>query len=156
MAVRVVRHLPVRMASLTQTRERYMPGIELGNYLRGASQSYHDCIEVCAECLVACEMCADGCLQEDSVKMLITCIQLDRDCADACTAAIRTMARGGPLSAEVCRACAVACEACAEECERHASHHEHCRVCAEVCRRCAEECRRMAAAGSNRNERYAG
>lgn len=122
-----------------------MATIELERYLRESNQRYHACLEACVECLVACEMCSDACLDEENVRMLARCIRLDRDCAEACAAAVRAMARGGPLAQEVCRMCAVACDACAEECERHAQHHDHCRICAEACRRCAEECRRMAA-----------
>ena len=115
-----------------------MAAIELGTYLRGTAQRYHDCIEACVTCLVACEMCSDACLDEQDVAMMVQCIRLDRDCADACVAAIRAMSRGGPLAATLCRACADACDACAAECERHAGM-------AEPCRRCAEACRRMAA-----------
>ncbi len=121
-----------------------MSAIELQRYLRPSTERFHACIEACVECLVACEMCSDACLDEENAKEMARCIRLDRDCADACAAAVRTMARGGPMAAEACRACAAACDACAEECERH-THHEHCRICAEACRRCAEECRRMAA-----------
>lgn len=121
-----------------------MAAIELGKYLRGNGAQNHACLEACVECLVACEMCSDACLGEKDVAMLLMCIRLDRDCADACATAIRVMARGGPLTAAVCRACADACDACAEECEKHAQHHDHCRICAEACRSCADECRRMA------------
>jgi hypothetical protein len=122
-----------------------MANIELGAYLRGKDERYHDCIEACVVCLVACEMCADACLDEKDVKMMVPCIRLDRDCADACDAALRAMSRGGTLAAELCRACAAACDACAAECEKHAKMADHCRVCAEACRRCATECRKMSA-----------
>ena len=122
-----------------------MATIELGTYLRGKGARYHDCIEACVACLVACEMCSDACLDEKDVKMMAQCIRLDRDCADACDAAIRAMSRGGPLAPQLCRACAEACEACAAECEKHAQMSEHCRVCAEACRRCAAACRKVAA-----------
>ena len=121
-----------------------MAAIELGKYLTGAGAANHSCLEACVEGLVACEMCADACLDEKDVAMMAMCIRLDRDCADACATAVRVMARGGPLVTEVCSACAAACDACAAECEKHAKHHEHCRLCAEACRKCAEECRRMA------------
>ena len=124
-----------------------MATIELDRYLRDSNREYHACLEACVECLVACEMCSDACLDERDVKMMVPCIRLDRDCADACAAAVRAMARGGPLAADLCRACAEACDACAAECEKHAGMAEHCRVCAEACRRCAQECRRMAGAG---------
>ena len=122
-----------------------MSAIELDKYLFGEGKRYHDCIEACVACLVACEMCSSACLGENDVKMMVECIRLDRDCADACDAALRAMARGGPLAAELCRACADACDRCAAECEKHASHMEHCRVCAEACRACAAACRKMAA-----------
>lgn len=122
-----------------------MATIEFGTYLRGNGERYHDCIEACVACLVECEMCSDACLGEPDVKMMVLCIRLDRDCADTCDAALRAMSRGGPLAAELCRACAAACDACAAECEKHAKMGDHCGVCAEACRRCAKECRRMAA-----------
>jgi hypothetical protein len=66
-----------------------MAAIELEKYLRNSSSAYHACIE----CLVACEMCSDACLDESNVKMMVDCIRLDRDCADACATAIRAMSR---------------------------------------------------------------
>ena len=122
-----------------------MAAIELSKYLRPSTTAYHECLEACVECLVACEMCSAACLEEDDVKMMAACIRLDRDCAEACAAAVRVMARGGPLAKEFCRLCAEACDRCAAECEKHAQHHDHCRICAEACRRCADACRRMAA-----------
>jgi flavoprotein len=74
-------------------------------------------------------MCADACLDERDVPMMVTGIR----------------SRGGALAAERCKVCASACDACAEECERHLSHAEHCRICAEACPRCAEARRQMAA-----------
>jgi hypothetical protein len=122
-----------------------MASIELGTYLSGNSTTYHDCIEACVACLVACEACSDACLSEKDVAMMLSRIRLDRDCADACAAAVRVMSRGGPLSAEFCRLCAETCDACARECGKHSRTSEHCRLCAEACRMCAEHCRRMAA-----------
>ncbi len=122
-----------------------MATIELGTYLTEKNAKYHECIEACVACLVACEMCSDACLDADGVNAMVTCIRLDRDCAEMCAAALRVMSRGGPLAAALCAACADACDACASECERHAAHMDHCRVCAEACRRCAEACRAMAA-----------
>lgn len=121
-----------------------MSAIELGSYLKGAGAKNHECIEACVACLIACEMCSNECLNEKDAGMMAACIRLDRDCADACDAAIRVMARGGPLADVMCAACADACDACAAECEKHASHHDHCRICAEACRKCAEACRQMA------------
>jgi hypothetical protein len=47
---------------------------------------------------------------EENVKMMVECIRLDRDCADACLAALRPMSRNGPLAAGLCAACAEACD----------------------------------------------
>jgi hypothetical protein len=75
---------------------------------------------------------------------MIRVIRLCADCADACDATGRIVARQTAPSVELVsatiRACASACLACAEECDRHAAHHEHCRLCAEVCRRCKQAC----------------
>ena len=119
-----------------------MAPLELSRYLMVGNEKYHACIEACVECLVARDMCSEACLHEKDVKMMVECIRLDRDCADACLTALRAMSRNGPLVGELCAACAEACDRCAAECESHEA--EHCRVCAEACRRCAEECRKMA------------
>lgn len=120
-----------------------MAAIELGNYLKGARERYHACIEACIECWVACEVCSDACLDESNLEKMVRCIRFDRDCAEICRTTAAVMMRNGELSAEMARACAEACDRCAEECEKH--DHDHCRRCAEACRRCAEECRKMAA-----------
>lgn len=122
-----------------------MTAVEFGRYLSGARERSHAGVEASLECLVACEVCASACLEEENVRELARCIRLDRDCAEACALAARVMSRGGEQVAEVCRMCARLCDACADECDRHAEHHDHCRLCAEACRRCADECRKMAA-----------
>lgn len=103
------------------------------------------CIDACLSCLAACEHCAAACLREDDVNMMVECVRLDRDCADACAFTARLLMRGSDLHPQACRVCAEACERCAAECEKHAGHHDHCRQCAEACRACAESCRSMAA-----------
>ena len=70
--------------------------------------------------------------------MLARCIQLDRECAEACYASAKLMVMGGEHATLFCHSCAEIYDVCAEECEKHA---EHCRRCAEACHRCAEECR---------------
>ena len=134
--------VPAVTSDLVQGR---MAAIELGTYLNKKAARFHDCVEACVACLVACEMCWDSCLDEKNVKMMASCIRLDRDCADTCAAAVRAMARGGPLAPEMCRVCALAWDMCAKECERHAAHSDHRRICAEACRPCAEACRTRAA-----------
>ncbi len=98
-----------------------MASIEFGSYHRGNSAKYHDCIDARVTCLVACETCSDACLDDKDIAMTRSCMRLDRDCADACAAAIRVMSRGGPLSAELCRLYAEAYRKCTEACRRIAA-----------------------------------
>jgi hypothetical protein len=90
------------------------------------------------ECAAVCEYCADACLNENDIKMMVECIRLDRDCADICRATANYLARDSKNSTELVRLCGEICKACAEECEKH--KHEHCRECARVCRECEEAC----------------
>lgn len=112
-----------------------------------SNERYQSCIEACYDCATECETCATECLQEDDVKMMVRCVQLDRYCADICRTAAAFMTRAGMpgddrFVAQICRLCADICDACEAECKKHEA--EHCQRCAEACRRCAEECRRMA------------
>jgi len=109
------------------------------------------CIEACSDCAESCTQCADDCLAEEGVQELTTCIRLNLDCADICTATGRVVSRRTGYDAEVTsavlRACIAACGKCADECEGHAAHGmEHCRVCAEECRRCEQACQELLAA----------
>ena len=85
-----------------------------------------------------CDRSATECLHEKDISMLVRCIELDRECAEACYASAKLMGIGGEHATLFCHSCAEICDVCAEECEKHA---EHCRRCAEACHRCAEECR---------------
>lgn len=106
-------------------------------------QKFQSCIDACLECAVECQHCATECLKESDVKMMLKCIELERQCTIVCSAAAELMSVGGSHAAHLCTECAEICKACAEECEKH-SHMEHCKKCAEACRRCAEECEKMA------------
>ena len=106
------------------------------------------CIEACHDGASACEMCADACLGEQQLQMLVRCIRLDLDCADVCTATGNVLSRQTEpdwslISAQL-QACVAACQSCGAECEMHVQHGmEHCRACAEACRRCADACNRL-------------
>lgn len=93
-------------------------------------------------CASECNHCFKACLEEDDVKMMIHCIELDRDCADICSLTASLIARDSVHGTHLLKECAEVCEACAEECEKHDS--EHCRRCAEACRQCAEACQQAA------------
>lgn len=107
-------------------------------------EHYQECIDACNDCAVICNHCAMSCLQEQDVKAMTRCIQLDLECAAICRAAVEVMSMNGEFAEQLCQLCADICNRCAEECERHADM-EHCRECAETCRRCAEICAQMAA-----------
>ena len=105
------------------------------------------CIEACFECVATCTACANACLFEPHVNELLTCIRLNNDCADVCSATGRIIARQAGYDADLVKsqlqACITACTVCARECGQHAAMHDHCRVCADACRQCAAACDQM-------------
>jgi len=105
-------------------------------------EKFQSCIDACYACATECGHCAASCLQEQDVKSMARCIQLDMDCAHICSLAASYMARGSEFAQALCRLCAEVCQACAEECGKH--QMDHCQRCAQACSKCAEECRRMA------------
>jgi len=98
-----------------------------------------------AECAAACEMCADACLDEDNVKMMVPCIKLDRDCAKICYTTASLIASHSQNAQSLVKICAEICKKCADECEKH--KHDHCQQCAKACRECEEACRSYAGVG---------
>ncbi len=96
-------------------------------------------IQTLKDCSAECNHCYSACLQEDDVKMMAKCIQLDRNCADICDMTASWLASGSELSDKLKKLCSEVCNACAEECEKHS--HEHCKRCAEMCRKCSEACK---------------
>ena len=55
---------------------------------------YGKCIRACLDCATHCDHCAASCLEEDDIRMMTVCIQLDMECATACYAAARLMSLG--------------------------------------------------------------
>jgi hypothetical protein len=107
-------------------------------------EKFQSCIDACNTCATACDHCASEDLKENDIKMLLECINLDRECSAFCRSAAHIMSIGGKYAKEICALCSKICDACAEECEKH-KHMQHCKDCAEACRKCADECRKMAA-----------
>jgi hypothetical protein len=110
-----------------------------------------ECIEACLFCAQACSTdCADACLGEQDILLLMRSIRLNLDCADLCAAAGSILSRQTTSESEMARialeACSQARRRCGEECDQHADHMEHCRVCAEVCRRCESACNNLLSA----------
>ncbi len=95
-------------------------------------------IQALGNCINHCNYCADACLDEDNVKMMVDCIRTDRVCAETCAALSQILATGHKDVKGLVEYCIEICNACAEECEKH--DHSHCRECAKACRNCAQAC----------------
>jgi len=105
------------------------------------------CIDSCLQCLVACELCATACLEDEDSQAMTRCARLNRICADLCELTARVIARRSDLMRQVCALCVLACWSCGEECARH-SHVDPCKRCAAACRRCEKECQKVATGSS--------
>lgn len=95
-----------------------------------------------AACAAACEMCADACLDEENIKMMVPCIRLDRDCSRICHTTASLIASSSKNAGPLLKVCEEICRLCSEECGKH--EHDHCQKCAQACRECAEACSKYA------------
>lgn len=97
------------------------------------------------DCASKCNFCADACLDEDNVQMMLKCIRLDRICAATCEATAKALSVKGAeqMARDLIQACSEICRQCAEECANH--ENEHCQECAKACRECAKACAGFAA-----------
>jgi hypothetical protein len=102
-------------------------------------------MQLCVACAIECTTCANACLNEKDLHMLMRCVLLNKDCAALCQVAVGAITNKNPLINQLLELCADMCTACTEECEKH--KHEHCKHCAEVCRQCAAECRNAISPG---------
>lgn len=100
-------------------------------------------LDTLSNCINHCNHCADACLDEDNVKMMVDCIRTDRTCAAVFSALADVLATNYGNVQGLIDYCIEVCEACAQECAKH--DHDHCQACAEACRKCAEACRAYAA-----------
>lgn len=96
-------------------------------------------LDALARCVAACEYCADACLSEDNIQMMVPCIRLDRDCADICRVTAAFIARNSPHAPHLMKECIELCQKCHDECAKH--QHDHCKQCAEACKACLEACK---------------
>ena len=102
--------------------------------------SYQSCVDTCLHCAAICNHCASACLQEDDVKMMARCIELDMQCAAICYTAAQLMSLGNDKASEVCRMCADIVNYAVLNAQ---STKMNLRECAEACGKCAEECKKM-------------
>ncbi len=100
-------------------------------------------IQALGNCINHCNYCADACLDEHNVKMMVDCIRLDRVCAEACAALNQILAIKGSDARGLVDYCKKVCEDCAEECVKHEA--QHCKACAKACRECVIACEAYAA-----------
>lgn len=100
-------------------------------------------IHALGSCINHCNHCADACLGEENVKMMVKCIRLDRVCAETCAAANQILSTSYKDVQGLLDFCIKVCNECADECEKH--EHQHCKDCARACRECADACRQYAA-----------
>ena len=96
-----------------------------------------------SNCINYCNYCADACLEEDNVKMMVKCIRTDRVCASVCATLADVLVTKHDNVKGLMDYCIQICEECAKECEQH--DHQHCKDCAKACRECAEACKKYAA-----------
>lgn len=81
--------------------------------------TYKTCIEACLKRAANCNHCGSSCTQEENLKMMAHCIQLDMECAVFCYALAQLMSLGSDKAADICRICADMCEQCGAECGKH-------------------------------------
>lgn len=101
-------------------------------------------VHALGNCINHCNYCADACLDEEDVKMMVDCIRLDRVCAAVCSALNQVLLMNHDADVDdLVRYCIKVCHACADECEKHTM--DHCQECAKACRACATECEKFLA-----------
>ena len=128
------------MAAMAQAQTSEPAGHEGGM----PSEAMASCAKACSDCQRMCNSCSTHCAHQvhagktDHMTTLMTC----QDCANVCAAASQVVARGGPFSVTVCKACAEVCGKCAEACEKFADD-AHMKACAEECRKCEKACQEM-------------
>lgn len=96
-------------------------------------------IHALGNCINHCNYCADACLDEDDVKMMATCIRIDKVCAEVCSTLNQVLATNYKNVDGLVKYCIEVCNDCADECGKH--EHDHCQECAEACRHCVDACR---------------
>lgn len=97
-------------------------------------------IHALGKCINECNYCADACLDEEDIKMMVPCIRLDRICAEVCSTVNQVVSTNYQNVKDLLLVCIRICEECATECEKH-TKMEHCVECAKACRECAEACK---------------
>ena len=96
-------------------------------------------IHALGNCINHCNYCADACLDEENVKMMVKCIRTDRVCAEVCAALNQVLSTNYKDVQGLNDYCIKVCNACADECGKH--DNKLCTDCAKACRECAQACK---------------
>jgi hypothetical protein len=105
---------------------------------------FDKCARACGDCQRECDSCGAHCakLVADGKKEHLHTLKTCQDCGTHCSAAATIVARKGPFSDLICKACTDACARCGKACGKYPDD-EHMKRCAEECRRCEKACREM-------------
>lgn len=95
-------------------------------------------IHALGKCINACNYCADACLHEENVKMMVNCIQTDKVCAEVCSTLNQILLTSYTDVEGLIQYCIKVCTACGDECAKH--DHDHCQECAKACKACVAAC----------------
>ena len=102
------------------------------------------CSEACSTCARSCNSCVTHCISEvksgnaNHAESLKVC----QDCATICSAASEIMARGGPLSDAICKACIASCDECIAVCKKF-PNDQHMQSCMKDAQNCKASCEAM-------------
>jgi hypothetical protein len=106
--------------------------------------AFEECAKACNDCQRSCDMCSSHCAKmvADGKKDHLTTLETCQDCATHCSAAASIVARKGPFSDTICKACAEACKRCGDACEKF-NDDSMMKKCADECRKCEKACQEM-------------
>jgi hypothetical protein len=109
-----------------------------------APTMHEKCAAACSDCQRICDACARHCgaMLVEGKKEHLTTLQTCQDCAAVCAVAASIVARQGPFSDTICKACAEACNRCGKECDKF-PNDPMMKKCAEICKSCEKACRDM-------------
>jgi len=107
-------------------------------------KEYMTCAKACDDCARSCDACSTHCakLVADGKKDHLTTLKTCQDCATTCRAAGAIVARKGPFSDLICKACAEVCKKCGDACLKFKSD-KMMKECGDECRKCEKACRTM-------------
>lgn len=135
----------VGLAALSVTAQRQGGADEKATQRGHTGSVMHEkCAAACSDCQRACDACAHHCglMLAEGKKEHLTTLQTCQDCATVCAAAAGIVARHGPFSDAICKACAEACNRCGKECEKF-PNDPMMKKCADACKACEKACRDM-------------